>query len=246
MLSRPSAVPVAHEFSSAGCPGLPGSEFSPVRAEWPSATRPTGSAVSSEVGAGVVDDESVAAPSSESEPPQAPAMPATNASNVAAETERRCRTRGVVAIRVRSLLPWKPPFDEPRSPGGHHDAFTRRPECRSAVRHTLPPRAMDARSNPCERAECLTSGRTSCTAPASAATCPSAPEGRASLEAERERVVAVGAPVDEDRQRGPPRHGTRPAGCPCSPCTHHAGSARAGGGLPAGRPPRAAVLTRAR
>ena len=137
-------MPVAHEFSSAGCPGLPGSEFSPVRAEWPSATRPTGSAVSSEVGAGVVDS----APSSESEPPQAPAMPATNASNVAAETERRCRTRGVVAIRVRSLLPWKPTFDLPGSPGGHHNAFARRPECRSAVRHALPPRAMDARSNP--------------------------------------------------------------------------------------------------
>src|SRR4051812_13507545 len=44
MLFTAGFEPVAHEFVNTGDPGSFGSEFSPVRAEWPIATSPTGPA----------------------------------------------------------------------------------------------------------------------------------------------------------------------------------------------------------
>src|SRR5262245_13745696 len=84
-----------------------------------------GAAVAGEVGAGVVDDEPLAAFSSESEPlhapamPAMPAMPATSASSAAAERERRCRLRrelvftchpfSIRSSRSTDEIAWWPP-----------------------------------------------------------------------------------------------------------------------------------------
>lgn len=115
MLSRPSVVPVAHEFARSGCLGCAGSEFSAVRPEWPSAIRPTGSlsaeigpevveperaegaAAAGEVGTGVVDDASVTAPLPELELPHAPALAATSTASVTTATERPSWHRRAIA-----------------------------------------------------------------------------------------------------------------------------------------------------